>query len=168
MGKKHTHATSFWDATWYLTSKWRISDIKPGLWQETTWLHNLPLCLPEFCQALKWEYLWWLPFSMILSLSWATSETCMFRQLVQKRCRPLWVLSQGTRQIQHHMQLSEDTLQDAWNQWDTWLVRRTQIYGQIQESDQKMGCSIAPNYCVMWMTFFGSTTMQMPFFRKLH
>ena len=34
--------------------------------------------------------------------------------------------------------------------------------GLNQKSDQKMGCSISPVYCVMLMTFYASITMQIP------
>ena len=44
------------------------------------------------------------------------------------------------------------------------LVRLTNIHGQSQKSDQKMGYSITFTCCVMWMTFFVSITMQMLYF----
>ena len=53
------------------------------------------------------------------------------------------------------------TLLDAWNLLGTSLVRLTWIYGINKESDQKIGESTTHIYCVKWMTFYVSITMQM-------
>ena len=53
------------------------------------------------------------------------------------------------------------SLLDAQNPWGISLVGLTWVYGLNQKSDQKMGYSISCTYCVWWITFFVSITVQI-------
>ena len=50
-------------------------------------------------------------------------------------------------------QLIEATLPDAWNLCKISLIRLTKINGSNHKSNKKMGYSINPIYCVLWMAF---------------
>ena len=55
----------------------------------------------------------------------------------------------------------EAMLLSAWNPWGISLLRLTWIYVSNQKSDQKVGYSITRIYCVIWMAFYVSITIQM-------